>query len=313
MSKKLYLPFTDLRQKLPLFYMPWWLDITSGHWDVAVAQTGGQVAAVWPYSLDRKLGFRLLRNPPLTPYLGPLFLYPDALSEQDRPAFEAEAMASLLRQLPGWDALDIEAPVTFQRHDLLQHYGLETSLKVTYETDLQQTEQALWSALNSNHRNLIKQAAGAGTIDEGTRFLPDLLRLHEATFTRKGMRYVFSAAMIGQLVKKSAEMDAGCVLAAQDAQGHVSAAICTVWDADRAYLLLSTVDPALAHPGAVRMLIWRAMLDARARGCRFFDFEGSMDPGIAAFFRRFGGERKTYLCASRNKSVLWKMKKALLG
>jgi lipid II:glycine glycyltransferase (peptidoglycan interpeptide bridge formation enzyme) len=41
-------------------------------------------------------------------------------------------------------------------------------------------------------------------------------------------------------------------------------------------------------------LLWQAMLFARDRGCGIFDFEGSMVPGVARFYRNFGARPVSY-------------------
>lgn len=314
MSKATYLFLPALWQQLPVFYQPWWLDITSTHWDIAMAGQQGHVNGVFPYCTDRRMGLSIIRNPLLTPYLGPFFLYPaHATGAAERAVFEEQTLQELWQHIPRWDSFDMETTTAFQREDLLQEKGFHTSTKITYETNLCQPEETLWSAMHKNHRHLIKQAMQTNRVDSGLSFMPELLRLHQQTFTRKDMRYPFPTSMVEKLVRESTSRDCGALFATTDGEGRTTAAIFTVWDNHTMYLLLSVMDPEQAHQGSVRLLIWHAQQQAQARGLQVFDFEGSMDPGIEAFFRRFGGERKTYLCAARNKSVLWKIKKALRG
>lgn len=312
-NKAEYLSLPELQQQLPVFFQPWWLNIVSKHWDIALAHSNEIITGVWPFSIDKKLGLKLVRNPLLTPYMGPVFFYPEHLSAEQKVSFERNSFQQLWQQIPGWDSFDLEANLSFTNHELLSQKGFETTDHITYEIDLHQPEETLFSAFHTNHRNLIKQAAQHNKIAEGTACLPKLLALHKETFSRKKKPYPFHAGMIESLATESLRFEAGNLFATIDEQDHITACIFTVWDREKMYLLLSTVDLEQAHPGAVRLLIWHAIKTARDKGLKIFDFEGSMDPGIAAFFRRFGGERKTYLCASRNKSLLWKMKKTILG
>jgi hypothetical protein len=312
-NKAKYLSLPELQERLPVFFQPWWLELVSKHWDIALADDDGVITGVWPFSTDKKLGLKLVRNPQLTPYLGPVFFYPEQLTAEQRGSFEQETFQKLWQQIPRWDSFDLEANLSFTNGALFSQKGFEVTNHITYEIDLQQSEEKLFSAFHTNHRNLIKQAAQHNTIVEGEAFLSRLLELHKETFTRKRKPYPFSTEMIESLAKESLKLEAGNLFATKDAEGNITACIFTVWDREKMYLLLSTVDLEHAHQGAVRLLIWHAIKTARDKGLKIFDFEGSMDPGIEAFFRRFGGERKTYLCASKNKSLLWKIKKTVLG
>jgi hypothetical protein len=312
-NKAEYLSLPELQQQLPVFFQPWWLDIVSKHWDIALVHNDGRITGVWPFSADKKLGLKLVRNPLLTPYLGPLFFYPEHLTVEQKASFEQKTFQQLWQQIPNWDSFDLEAHLSFTNGELFSQKGFETTHHITYEIDLQQPEETLFSAFHTNHRNLIKQAAQHNKIVEGKECLPKLLTLHKETFSRKKKPYPFHAGMIKNLVTESIRLESGNLFATMDEQNNITACIFTVWDSEKMYLLLSTVDLECAHQGAVRLLIWHAIKSARDKGLKIFDFEGSMDPGIEAFFRRFGGARKTYLCASRNKSLLWKMKKTILG
>lgn len=308
MSKERYLNLPLLQAQLPVFFQPWWLDIVSSSWDMALSQAGdGAVNGVWPLAWDTRLGLRIARNPLLTPYMGPFFTQP-LTPEQQAGVFE-----ELWQQLPRRDNLDLETTVDFHQVALLEQKGCTVSEKVTFEIDLSPEEEQLFSAMHSNHRNLIRQAAMLHIVTEGEAHLGPLIDMHKATFTRKHKPYPFPPAMIHDLVQTAIQRDSGCLWALRDEQDRITATIFTVWDQRKMYLLLSANDPASAHPGAVRLLIWHALKAARQKGLAAFDFEGSMDPGIAAFFRRFGGNQKTYLCASGNRSLLWKVKKTILG
>jgi hypothetical protein len=303
--KAIYRSNLQLQAQLPLFFQAWWLDIVSKDWDVLLVGEGNGITCVWPICKEQKFGLHIYRNPLLTPYLGPYFIHPDR--EQ------ATLFEKLWVQLPKWDSFDLEAGIDFQNDALFGGKGFDTRFKDTYVLSLGLTIEQLFSNIHSNHRNLIRQATDALSLEEDLKHLPVLLSLHKETFARKEKSYPFDAAMIEKLVVTSVQNNCGCLLSAMDASQKVIASIFTVWDKTTMYLLLSTVNINDAHPGAVRMLIWEVIKKAKALNLSSFDFEGSMDPGIAAFFRRFGGERKTYLCASKTNSVIWNLKKKLLG
>jgi len=304
--KASYLSAVSLQQQLPVFFQPWWLDIVSADWDMLFGMEEEKVRAVFPVCREYKFGLKLLRNPLLTPYLGPFFLGSGRLPE-------AALLHDMWQQMPRWDSFDMEAMPGFNDTALFGSMGFETRFKDTYMIDLAPDREQLFSKISSNHRNLIRQATPLHQVSNALQHLPVLLELHKATFTRKKKPYPFDPEIIRKLVETGTARNSGHLFAALDASGQVTASIFTVNDARTMYLLLSTFHTERAHPGAVRMLIWEAIRKAKALGLSSFDFEGSMDPGIAAFFRRFGAERKTYLCVSKTTSPIWKLKKKLLG
>jgi hypothetical protein len=58
-------------------------------------------------------------------------------------------------------------------------------------------------------------------------------------------------------------------------------------------------------------LLWHCIRQAKARGNRVFDFEGSMDAGVERFFRAFGARRELYLVLKRDGHWFWKLLRAL--
>ena len=56
----------------PLFFQPWWLELTApGEWDYVVVKRGESIAAVLPYVAKVRFGWRVIEMPPYTPFLGP--------------------------------------------------------------------------------------------------------------------------------------------------------------------------------------------------------------------------------------------------
>ena len=48
------------------------------------------------------------------------------------------------------------------------------------------------------------------------------------------------------------------------------------------------------------LVLWDAIHEAKNRGSKIFDFEGSMIPTIAEFFRSFGAVQTPYLKVWKN-------------
>lgn len=312
-NKAKYLSLTELHKRLPVFFQPWWLDAVSNTWDIALVELQGTVVGVFPYQVEQKIGLTILRNPPLTPYLGPFFLYPPDLSPLKKLNWEERVFEELWQQIPQYDSFDIQASPSFSNFLLLHQKGFDNSNKITYHIDLQQGEERIFAAIKNAHRKRIQQAEPLYKIHTGKAYLPELMDLHRDTFTRKNKKYIYGRDIIPAIVNSSTLEGKGRLWVAKNIQGTVHGCIFTVHDEQCMYLLMSATDLEKAHHGTICLLIWNALLWAKSRGLVIFDFEGSMDSGIEPFFRRFGGERKNYLSFTHQPSTLWRLKRALLG
>lgn len=300
-------------QQLPLFFQPWWLDTVCSSWEVALVQEQGNIVAVLPYQVEKKSGLVIIRNPDMTPYLGPFFFYPATLTAQEKPAWEDKVLQDLLAQLPRYDSCNVLCLPGFNNMLGFHRKGFTNTSLITYHIDLTQPETALYTALHKNHRSLIKQAQPLHTLTEGASYLHGLLELHYGTFSRKNKKYTYSQRFLSRMIEVCLQQGKGKILAAQDEAGRMVATLFVAWDEHTMYLLISAVAKDNAHQGVVRLLIWEAIRQAKAMGLQVFDFEGSMDPGIEPFFRRFGGSRQYYLYCIHHRSLIWKIKRTLLG
>ncbi|PSK95177.1 GNAT family N-acetyltransferase [Taibaiella chishuiensis] len=310
--KEQYRNFEKL-QELPLFFQPWWLDTVCSAWDVALTEEKGVITGVMPYQLEKKSGLVIIRNPDMTPYLGPFFFYPEKLDAQEKTTWEDRVLKDLLGQLPRYDSCNVLGLPGQDNFLSFYQRGFKYTSLLTYHIDLGQPEAKLYAAVHRNHRYLIKQAQPLHTTDEGPDYLEELLELHYGTFSRKKKKYTYSREFLVRMIEASLRAGQGKILVAKDGNQQVVAGLLLLWDGHTMYLLISAVAKDTAHPGVVRLLIWEAICLARRMGLRIFDFEGSMDPGIEPFFRRFGGSRQYYLYCIHHRSLIWKIKRTLLG
>jgi hypothetical protein len=309
-----YKALGDLLEQLPVFYQPWWLDTVSNNWDVSLAGKKEQIEAVWPYSFEKIGFFKIVRNPLLTPYLGPYFLPPNiGLSNFKRLNREEELFEELWDQLPGYDSCSVDTHPSFKNFLLLRHKGLSNTNRITYHINLHQGLQQIMDQMQSSHRKRMQQASQIYSLNEGADYIPFLEKLHRETFSRKGKSYIYPEGFLNKLINRAYQHKQGSLMAAINEFGDVHACIFTLYDRHAMYLLLSATDTERAHKGAVCFLICEAIKRAQQLGLDIFDFEGSMDPGIEPFFRRFGGERAYFMSFEQHRSVLWKLKRRFLG
>src|SRR6476620_5108008 len=83
-----------------IFQQPWWLDaVAPGTWSAVEIHRGGTLKARLPYVMDRRMGVRLLRQPLLTPSLGP-WICPSEGKYATQLAHQKELYTELIEQLP---------------------------------------------------------------------------------------------------------------------------------------------------------------------------------------------------------------------
>ena len=123
--------------------------------------------------------------------------------------------------------------------------------------------------------------------------------VYAKTFARQGVEVPDAFATIARLDAACAAHDARAMLFATDDAGRVHAVSYAVWDRSAAYYLMGGGDPELRTSGASSLLMWEAIMRARAVS-DVFDFEGSMLQPVERFFRSFGGRQTPYLWVSRS-------------
>jgi hypothetical protein len=310
-NKVIYQTISE-QQTLPLFHRPWWLDMVCDDWDVAIAEDNGTTMAVWPYCRAKKWGLNLLRNPLMTPYLGPYFLLPQSGRQYKNLNKQDKAYAALWQQLPAWDFFSVQCLPGYNNFLPFHQRGFSHMQRVTYHMHLDQTENEMLEQMDSSKRRHVKLAAEDLVVAEGGD-VRHFYELHRDTLVRKGEKYPYSEAFFQKLISNTIAKNAGIVLSARNKEGTVTAMMFVVYDDKTMYLLISAINQQAVHNGAVALLIWEAIKKAKKMGLQVFDFEGSMDKGIENFFRSFGGERVSYLSCDSNKSTIWKLKQALLG
>lgn len=299
-------------QDFPLFHQPWWLDMVCPGWDAAIAVEKGN-KAVWPFCVDTKAGLILLRNPLLTPYLGPLFFYDDTLKPYKKLNAEDRLYEKLWAQMPKWDFFDVQCLPGYNNFLPFQHKGFSHTQRLTYEIGLHQEEAAILAAMNTSKRNYIRQAERELQITDDASALDNFYRMHLNTLERKGKKHVAGSEYFKAIINTSIAHNAGVMLTAKNDSGIIHASIFVVFSRQRMYYLLSAINPQQNQNGAVPFLIWTAIKKAKEMNLATFDFEGSVNKGIEPFFRDFGGRRVSFLSCANTPSRLWRLKQFILG
>lgn len=310
--KQQYRAFAEGEASLPLFLRPWWLDVTSGpdSWNVVLVLKGTEIHAALPFVDRRKMGFRTLSQPPMTPFLGPWLRDTNATVAKtyDR---QKELMTALIEGLP-------------PHH----HYAQTWAVKITnwlpffwqrfHQTTLYTyilrgigDEDAVWKGLKANIKTDVRKAQGRfGIVVEHNASMEDFLALNKRTFARQGMVPPYTDSYLHGIDAACTARACRRIFIARDQEGRAHAGAYVVWDANSAYYLMGGGDPDLRNSGATSLCMWEAICFA-ATVSQNFDFEGSMIEPIERFFRAFGAEQVPYFKVEKTNSRLYAVIKKL--
>lgn len=306
-NKQLYRSYCEQEKGLPIFHQDWWLDAVCDNWDVAVVKNGDNIAGVWPYSIESKLGVSILRDPVLTSYLGPYVSFPHDLKESKRDGFEHDTISKLLAEIKDAQVWSTALLPDLKQVGLFSGHEFEVAVRQTFIMHLDGSVDDIFNRLHEDHRRKVRKAEKSLEIKNEPDMLEPLWNYQNATLQQKDVAMHFSLSQLKKLYKVCEEHACTALWVAKK-DGNVQAIVWQVWDGERAYYLVGGKSPDIADNNAMTGLLWHAIAHAKELGLQSFDFEGSMDNGVERFFRNFGATRTLYLTLKKNKSTIWKLK-----
>ena len=297
-------------QSVPVFLQDWWLDALCRDWDVALAKNGNSVSGVWPYTIERRIGVDLLRTLKLTPYAGPHVFFPADMKEANRDGFEHETIDALMQQLPSARVWNLSLMPGLKQAGLFKHKGFDITTQQTFLIDLSGDEQSVFANMKESLRRNIRAAEKEIEIINDPQQLETLYKYNALTLTGKGKAQAYTLADMQKLMEACLQHNSTALWVAKKDNG-IQALVWNVWDADTSYYFMGAQKPGGDSYRAMSALLWHAIKQAKQRGNKTFDLEGSMDAGVERFFRSFGWQRELYLVLKKNDSLLWRVKEML--
>lgn len=280
-----------------IFSMPWWLDaVAPGRWGQATVSHDGRIVARIPWAEERMpvrgIHLRRVGSPRLTPFLAPRLELGDG-KHVTRLAREHRLLGELIDDLPPFDYLSYTFGPSFTNWLPFADRGFAASLRTTYVIDALDDLDAVRRGMSDDCRKAIRKAEKIVAVETDTR-VDRLVSMIDSTFTRQGRDNPWGAELLERLFAAVHERGAGEILTAVDAAGETHASMLLVYDTDQSYYLTGGTNTALRSSGAHSLLLWEAIQRSAAR-VGVFDFEGSMIPGVARFFRGFGSRPVSYV------------------
>lgn len=240
-------------------------------------------------------GVSTLSVPPLHPHCA-LFVLPREGGQVARLSYRKHIAAAVALFLNQASETLISVPLPPEWVDVQPFIwaGFQCTVKYTYRlSPATDVTSALFSAKT---RNSIRKAGKDGVEVVQTGAVDEVWKGLESSAAEKG--FEVDKSRLTRLLSEAGE--GYCYALAAKAAGRVVASAICVYDKEVTYYLLGGVDRAVSAQGALASLVSRAIEMARERGCRIFDFEGSMIPEVEQFVRGFGGEIQPYYVVAKS-------------
>lgn len=313
-AKEQYSAFCQRHPEMPVMYQPWWLDaVCAGkEWDVllvkksdisgqrsAVSEQDDEVVAAMPYMLRKRLQYRFIIMPQMTPY-GGVWLNDELLGSPDMQERLAKVIAKRLRAMRiayYYQQYAISNPMAYW----LAKQRMKVEERVTYRiddlTDIATPEESF-------SKNKKRQIDKAGELAVDLKMsAEEFYRFHTACMSERGRRLMYSREFLLVLERKARRAGQCAIIRVSgqqsDGSSQTVAAAFVVWDKRYMYYLIPAYLPSAADTGASARLADEAIRLAKEKGLQF-DFEGgNSSEGIANHYRQFGAKPVTYYSVSK--------------
>lgn len=294
-TKEQYKQYCD-QHEVPFFHQYDWWEMMNENWNVLFASEQNAFA-FFPFSLEKKMQFTLIRNPHLTPYSGFLF------SKECTYDLKQKLTNQIINELPKFDLLEIDLLPDFDTKISLK--GFDNSRKITNIISLNSIESQYANLKPALKRQIKKAERNAVKIIEKDD-IALFYNLHQKTFEKQHQKAKIPFEIFQKAWNYIKTNNCGKLLFAQDSDGNFHAGLILVHDHNTAYYLSGGTDHNFYGSGAMSLLMWKSIEMSISQKLKFFDFEGSMLLNVNRFFQNFGGDEIEYLVMQKSNSVLYK-------
>lgn len=263
---------------IPLFLQYWWWNaVCDGKdWDVILVRDGNVVIGALPFVVVKRMGFRFILQPQLTQYCGPWLRHPGDQSTFDR-------LFVQLRTLR-YDFLQFNLSPAVYGLTLMR--GFEVSHRRTLRIEDLSDLDKVFNGFDRKRRQ--KRIVKA---EQELEWVQDVsprqfAEFHHDYWFRRGEADLLSVGFMERVISCVLDHGSGFLSGLRDSQGCLHGASFDVYDSNEAHSLMSALS-LNHHPGTRPLLFWKSIC-RYASLTKVFDFEGSMDPGIAYSYELYG-------------------------
>ena len=297
-SQKIYRNWADNETTLPVWHQPWWLDLTSkGEWSAVFLEYGSGVVGSIPFTHRSKYGLKILTQPSLSQCLGPWLRCEN--NDLERPEIQFKKLKALIKRIP--TVISYQQNWSPEISNLVPRKlrNFQSSTLYTHRINLLNQSTILRNGLNENRIRELKKSQEINKIyTKITYDVDEIWTPILSTFERQGKEMPYDKNIFAEILKLGKDTNKSFGVIACDSNANISASGIFVCDNVRTYYLAGGyLNPKFSN---MTLVLWDAIHEAKNRGSKIFDFEGSMIPTIAEFFRSFGAVQTPYLKVWKN-------------
>jgi hypothetical protein len=283
-----------------MYCKTWWLDaVCPGAYQLIAVRKDGVIRAGMALPVTHHRGRSIVRMPPLTQTLGPLFCPPPGHKYGSQLTYEMKVMRELIAVIPATDEFFINCGQQFTNWLPFHWAGYSQATRYTYVIDDLTDLRLVHDAMSDKTRNIIRKAQKAAIRIEECDDLASALPLFEMTYTRQGLPFPHERGLVERVDRAVTAKAGRKIFLAKDDSGRAHACLYVVHTPASAYYVMQGTDPALRSSGASLLAHWHAIQFA-ATVSRRYDFVGSMMENVERVFRSFGAVQKPYFSIYRN-------------
>jgi hypothetical protein len=304
-NKERYIEWAGQQDYVPISMMPWWMDaVCAGkEWDaLLVEDEDGQIIGAMPYLLRKRAWHKFIVMPQLS-QIGGIWVTPEVTADKWKTAEVCRKMAEQI------DAMGLA--YYYQQYlpgslcvDAMRALGFKTRERVTYRMEDLSDLDAVINSFSKNKKRQLQKALSLHV--ERTMEVEDFYRFVTRCFHLRKRKCSYSREFLLVLERKARRLGQCGILSICNADGQVYAAAMVVWDKHYLYYLIPVYDPLFQESGASALLALEAMKLAREKHV-LFDFEGSMERGVANHYKQFGAKPVPYFSVERYYKPLFRL------
>lgn len=311
-NKERYAQWIERQSSLPIMMQPWWMDaVCAGkQWDVllvtdsilsdgadksersdesATAERLANIVAAMPYLIRERWWMRYIIMPMLTQHGGVWLDEHRSWSEEEISIVCAE-IATHLNGM-GLHYYYQQYPVGSPLPQAMVLQGFTVKERITYRLpDLSDLDKVIDRFAKNKKRQLQKalslHAEYGWTAEEFYQF-------NQTCRAQQKRKVSYSREFLLVLEQKARKHRCSQIITIRNADKEVYAAAWLVWDKERMYYIVPVYSQTHKDSGAGALLVLESLKFAREKGV-IFDFEGSMDKGIANHYKQFGSAPTLY-------------------
>ena len=283
--------FVEKSPQGSIFSYTWYLDALQVKYKILVIKENDLIKAGIVLAKNQ---INTYANPMLDKYLGVLFgdikgKHQKVISKKIR------YMEKLVDKIKSLKSFDYYFHPNFDNWIPFHWKGFTQQTRYTYRINLfEKSADRIFNDFHGNLRNDIKYAQKNGVKIKTNIPFDDLYMLVNKTFLRQGSKAPFAKHKLCDFILKIKENGSIVSFGAYNNDKTCIAACALVFDEKSSYLILNGIDINNHVRGANTLMLYNSIKHFIGK-CEYYDFEGSMLPGVEQFYRRFGGELTPYM------------------